>query len=92
MGEDPYLASKMAVAYINGVQSQGVAACVKHFTGNNQETRRDDVNDLIDDRTLHEIYLPAFEAAVRDGHVRSIMASYNKVNGELAYRQQTAAG
>jgi beta-glucosidase len=82
MGEDPFLAGQMDVPYIQGVQSQGVAACVKHFACNNQETRRDDVNVIVDERTLHEIYLPAFEAAVKLGHVRSIMASYNKVNGD----------
>jgi beta-glucosidase len=82
LGEDPFLAGQMDVPYIQGVQSQGVAACVKHYACNNQETRRDDVNVQVDERTLHEIYLPAFEAAVKVGHVRSIMASYNKVNGD----------
>ena len=84
MGEDPYLAGRMDVGYIRGVQSQGVAACVKHYACNNQETRRGDVDVRVDERTLHEIYLPAFEAAVKQGHVRSIMASYNKVNGDWA--------
>lgn len=80
-GEDPYLAGRMAVGYIMGVQSQGVAACIKHFTANNQETHRGDINEIISQRALHEIYLPAFEAAVRQAHVRSIMAAYNKING-----------
>jgi beta-glucosidase len=83
-GEDPYLAGQIDSAYIQGVQSQGVAACVKHYDCNNQETRRDDVNVIVDERTLHEIYLPAFEAAVKQGHVQSIMASYNKINGHYA--------
>jgi beta-glucosidase len=83
-GEDPFLAGQMDVSYIKGVQSQGVAACVKHYACNNQETRRDDVNVIVDERTLHEIYLPAFETAVTRGHVRSIMASYNRINGFYA--------
>jgi beta-glucosidase len=81
LGEDPFLAGQMDVGYIQGVQSQGVAACVKHYACNNQETRRDDVNVHVDERTLHEIYLPAFEAAITQGHARAIMASYNKING-----------
>ena len=84
LGEDPFLAGQIDVGYIKGVQSQGVAACVKHYACNNQETARDWVNVHVDERTLHEIYLPAFEAAVKQGHVRSIMASYNKVNGDYA--------
>ncbi len=83
-GEDPYLAGQMDVGYILGVQSQGVAACVKHYACNNQETRRDDVNAVVDERTLHEIYLPAFEAAITQGRAQSIMASYNKINGHWA--------
>ena len=65
MGEDPYLASRMAVAYIQGVQDNHVAACVKHFAVNNQETNRYSINTLVDERTLHELYLPAFKAARR---------------------------
>ncbi|WP_302064030.1 glycoside hydrolase family 3 C-terminal domain-containing protein, partial [uncultured Duncaniella sp.] len=77
MGEDPYLASKMVVPYIKGVQSNGVAACVKHYALNNHEVNRHTTNVIIDDRTLHEIYLPAFKAAVKDGGTWSIMGSYN---------------
>ncbi len=80
-GEDPFLASRMAVAYINGVQSQGVIATVKHFLANNQEYDRHNVSSDIDERTLREIYLPTFEAAVKEAHVGAIMDSYNLVNG-----------
>ena len=83
-GEDPYLAGRMAVGYVKGVQSQGVAACVKHYACNNQETLRNSIDARVDERTLHEIYLPAFEAAVREGHVRTLMCSYNRVNGDYA--------
>ncbi|MDE6575201.1 MAG: glycoside hydrolase family 3 protein, partial [Muribaculaceae bacterium] len=77
MGEDPYLASQMVVPYIQGVQSNGVAACVKHFALNNHEVNRHTTNVIVDDRTLHEIYLPAFKAAVEKGNAWSIMGSYN---------------
>ena len=77
MGEDPYLASQMVVPYIRGVQSNGVAACVKHYALNNQELHRHTTNAMPDDRTLYEIYLPAFKAAVVDGGTWSIMGSYN---------------
>jgi beta-glucosidase len=83
-GEDPFLAGQIDVGYIKGVQSQGVAACVKHYDCNNQEIERGAVDVRVDERTLHEIYLPAFEAAVKQGHVRSIMASYNRINGDYA--------
>lgn len=82
MGEDPYLASQMAVGYIQGVQSNHVAACVKHFAVNNQETNRYSINTVVDERTLHEIYLPAFKAAVQKGHVWTIMGAYNQYNGQ----------
>lgn len=81
MGEDPYLASKLVVPYVQGVQSQNVAACVKHFAVNNQETRRTETNSIVDDRTLYEIYLPAFKAAVVEGGAWAIMGSYNLYNG-----------
>ncbi|MBD5419470.1 MAG: glycosyl hydrolase [Bacteroides sp.] len=84
MGEDPYLTSQMVVPYIQGVQSNGVAACVKHYALNNQETHRDHVNVLVDDRTLHEIYLPGFKAAVKEGGAWSIMPGYNKYDGDHA--------
>ena len=82
MGEDPFLAGEMVVPYVQGVQSQGVAACVKHFAVNNQETRRTQTNSIVDDRTLYEIYLPAFKAAV-DAGAWAIMGSYNLYNGQF---------
>ncbi|MDE6795864.1 MAG: glycoside hydrolase family 3 C-terminal domain-containing protein, partial [Muribaculaceae bacterium] len=89
MGEDPYLSSRMVIPYITGVQSNGVAACVKHYALNNQEVDRDHVNVIVDDRTLHEIYLPAFKAAVVEGGAWSIMPGYNKYNGEHACENPT---
>ena len=77
MGEDPYLAGELCVPYIKGIQSHGVAACAKHYCLNNQEVNRHTVNVNISDRALHEIYLPAFKKAVQEGHVWSIMGSYN---------------
>ncbi|RYG51268.1 MAG: glycosyl hydrolase [Chitinophagaceae bacterium] len=82
MGEDPFLSGQMVVPYIKGVQSNGVAACVKHFALNNQETNRNDVDVIVDDRTLYEIYLPAFKAAVEQGDAWAIMGSYNKYKGQ----------
>jgi beta-glucosidase len=82
LGEDPYLAGEMAAAYIRGVQSQGVASCVKHFAANNQEWERGTIDVEMDERTLHEIYLPAFRAAVQEGGVLAVMAAYNKFRGE----------
>ena len=79
--EDPYLAGQLAVSYIQGLQGQGVAACVKHFAANNQETRRMSGSSEVDERTLHEIYLPAFETAVREGKTRGLMCAYNALNG-----------
>ncbi|MBN2354719.1 glycoside hydrolase family 3 C-terminal domain-containing protein [candidate division KSB1 bacterium] len=83
-GEDPFLAGQLAVSYIHGVQSQGVAACVKHFAANNQEWDRYSVSSEVDERTLQEIYLPAFKAAVQQAKVASVMNSYNLLNGEHA--------
>ena len=83
MGEDPYLAGQMVVPYVRGVQENGVAACVKHFAVNNQETRRTATNSVVDDRTLYEIYLPAFKAAVTDGGAWAVMGSYNLYNGQF---------
>jgi beta-glucosidase len=80
-GEDPYLASRMTVAYISGVQQEGVVATVKHYAANNQEWDRHTVSSNVDDRTLHEIYFPAFRAAVEEAHVGAVMTSYNLVNG-----------
>jgi beta-glucosidase len=83
-GEDPFLASRTAVAYIQGMQSQGVSATIKHFMGNNQEFLRHDADSIIDERTMREIYLPTFEAAVKEAHVGAIMDSYNLINGQHA--------
>ncbi len=83
-GEDPFLASRLAVAYIRGVQGQGVSATIKHFMGNNSEFDRHNTDSIIDERTMHEIYLPTFEAAVKEARVGAIMDSYNLVNGEHA--------
>lgn len=88
MGEDPFLASKMVVPYIQGVQANGVAACVKHFALNNQEVDRHTVNVNVDDRTLYEIYLPAFKAAVQEGKAWAIMGAYNKYKGQWACHNQ----
>jgi beta-glucosidase len=80
-GEDPYLASQLVVPFIRGVQSQGVAATVKHFAVNNQEFNRLSINAVVGERALREIYLPAFESAVEAGGVAAVMDAYNKVNG-----------
>jgi beta-glucosidase len=82
MGEDPFLASQLVVPYIEGVQENGVAACVKHYALNNQEKNRDKVNVEVSDRALHEIYLPAFKASVLKGNTWAIMGAYNKFRGE----------
>src|SRR5262249_33793977 len=79
-GEDPYLAGQIAAGNIRGIQSQGAIANVKHYASKNQETNRTTIDELIDDRTLHEIYLPAFQAAVQDGHSGSVMCAKNLVN------------
>lgn len=84
MGEDPFLASKMVVPYIKGVQTNGVAACLKHFALNNQENWRGHIDVQVSDRALYEIYLPAFKAGVQEGGVWSVMGSYNKFRGQHA--------
>ncbi len=81
--EDPYVAGELGSAYIQSLQAQGVSACVKHFAANNQETRRMSGSSELDERTLHELYLPAFEAAVKQGGTRSVMCAYNAINGEF---------
>ncbi len=81
-GEDPFLSGQMGVAYIRGVQGEGVIPSVKHFSGNNEEFERHRIDEKIDERTLHEIYLPAFKAAVQEGGVWTVMSCYNLVNGE----------
>jgi beta-glucosidase len=83
-GEDPFLTSAMAVGYITGMQAQGVSATIKHFLANNSEFLRHDSDSVIDERALREIYLPAFEAAVKQAHVGAIMDSYNLINGAHA--------
>mgnify|MGYP002535528205 FL=1 len=88
MGEDPFLISRMVIPYIKGVQSNGVAACVKHFALNNQEIDRGHINVIIDDRALHEIYLPAFKAAVQEAGVWSIMGAYNQYKGQQCCHNQ----
>jgi len=84
MGEDPYLSSAMVVPYVQGVQQNGVAACVKHFALNDQEDGRHVVNVTLSDRALYEIYLPAFQAAVQEGKAWSIMGAYNRIWGQYA--------
>ncbi len=84
LGEDPYLSSKMVVPYIQGIQENGVAACVKHYALNNQEKWRGHINVEVSDRALYEIYLPAFKAAITEGKAWSIMGSYNKIRGTYA--------
>ena len=89
MGEDPYLASVMVVPYVKGLQSQGVAACVKHYALNNQEVCRGWIDVEVSDRALREIYLPAFKAAAVEGGAWSFMGSYNKFRGEHACNNKT---
>ena len=81
-GEDPFLGSRIAVGYIEGLQSQGVSATIKHFMGNNSEFDRHGTDSIIDERTMREIYLPIFEAAVKEAHVGAVMDSYNLTNGQ----------
>jgi len=79
--EDPYLNGQLAIQAVKGIQSQHVAACIKHFAANNQEVNRNNINEKIDERALREIYLPAFKAAIQEGDAYTIMSAYNKVNG-----------
>jgi len=82
LGEDPFLTSQMCVGYIRGEQSQGISSCVKHFAVNNQEFERASINVEVDERTLREIYLPAFQAAVQEAGVWSVMGAYNQLRGQ----------
>ena len=82
MGEDPFLTSRLTVNYIEGEQAQGVSSCVKHFAANSQEYQRGSINEIIDERALREIYLPAFRAAVQEAGVMTIMGAYNQINGQ----------
>ena len=87
-GEDPYLAGQIAAGNVEGIQSQGVIATPKHYLANNQEVDRTTIDEIIDDRTVHEIYLPAFEAAVKQGHAGSVMCAKNQVNDSFSCEQQ----
>lgn len=87
--EDPYLSAQAAVAVVKGIQSTGVMASIKHFAGNNQEHGRTYTDSLIDDRTLREIYLPSFEAAVKEGGALMVMCAYNRINGPYACENKT---
>lgn len=85
-GEDPFLSARLGVAEIRAIQQQGVISEVKHFAVNSQELNRKGINEFVDERTLREIYLPAFEAAVKEGHAAAVMAAYPSVNGEFCAR------
>jgi len=89
LSEDPLLAGELGAAYIEGIQSQGVGACVKHFLANNQETLRLTSSSEVSDRALREIYMPAFETIVKKARPWSVMASYNKINGKYATENRT---
>jgi beta-glucosidase len=82
LGEDPFLTSRIAVNYIKGEQAQGVSSCAKHFAANNQEHERNSINVEMDERTLRELYLPAFRAAVQEAGVLTVMGAYNQFRGQ----------
>jgi beta-glucosidase len=87
-GEDPYLAGQIGAGNVQGIQSQGVIATPKHYLANNQETDRTTIDELIDDRTIHEIYTPAFDTVVQQGHPGSVMCAKNQVNDSFSCEQQ----
>jgi len=91
LSEDPWLAGRLGVAVIKGIQSQGVIATVKHYAANNQETRRNSIDVKVSERALREIYLPAFQAAVVEGGVGAVMCSYNRLGGTVCVRTSLAA-
>ena len=80
--EDPYLSGKMASGWISGLEDNGIAASLKHFAANNQETLRLVIDSIVDERALREIYLQAFEIAIKESNPSTVMCSYNRVNGE----------
>ncbi len=86
--EDPYLAGKLAAQYVQGIQSEGISACVKHFACNSQELRRMSVESIVDERALREIYLTNFEIAIKEGKPWTIMSSYNPINGDYSNQHQ----
>ena len=90
--EDPYLAGKMAAAYIRGIQSKGVAACPKHFAANSQEERRMAMDSVVDERTFRELYTTGFEIAVKEGKAKGIMTAYNQINGTYANESEHLLG
>ena len=90
--EDPFITSQFAVAYITGMQSQGVACCVKHYFANNQEYNRQGYSANMDERAMREIYLPGFRAAIEDAHTWSLMTAYNRVNDIPIVREQAVSG
>mgnify|MGYP000154682528 CR=1 FL=1 len=87
--EDPYLAAELSTRFIQGVQSRNVGVSVKHFAANSQEHRRMSSDSVVDERTLREIYYPAFESAVKKGKAWTVMCSYNQVNGEFASQNRS---
>ena len=90
MSEDPLLTARTAVAYVTGLQAEGVAACIKHFIGNDTEFERNTIDSRIDERTLRELYMVPFEAAVKEAGVHAVMTSYNRINGPWAAATSSA--
>ena len=90
--EDPFLAGKLGIAYVKGMQDQGIGACVKHFAANNQEERRMTIDVIVDERTLREIYLTAFEMIVKEARPWAVMSAYNRINGEYCTENKKLLG